>query len=210
MVGRTGAEKGFPLNDAVFLLCMLNLLSIGLLPKIFFRKDGRFNAMWWVTALPFLLCALFLIMVRCGVLSPFALRGCRGVADLVAVCLSAVSIALIGLTLGTHRIPLALWHQDDDAPRQLVTYGVYRWIRHPFYAAFLLALLGALACAPHWVTLYTFAHGCVVLTITAVREEQRLRASAFGAEYESYVQRTGRFWPRLSAGHTAHRMRQRD
>ena len=198
------------MNDAVFLLCLLNLIGIGLLPKLFFRKDGRFNAMWWTTAFPFFLCTLYLLLARCGVMSPFRLRDWHLVTELVAVVLSAASIALMFLTLGTHRIPLSLWHQEDDAPHHLVTYGAYGWIRHPFYAAFLMALFSVLVFVPHWVTLYTFAHGVIVLTITAVREEQRLRASAFGAEYEDYMRRTGRFWPRLTLGHAPQSLRRHD
>jgi hypothetical protein len=48
------------------------------------------------------------------------------------VVLSAASIALICLTLGTPRIPIALWHQNGDQPEHIVAYGAYRWIRQPF------------------------------------------------------------------------------
>jgi protein-S-isoprenylcysteine O-methyltransferase Ste14 len=81
-----------------------------------------------------------------------------------------------------------------------VTYGAYRWIRHPFYASFLLALFGALVFCPNWATLATFLEGFVILNLTAAREERRLSSSEFGAEYRDYIQRTGRFWPRLGAG----------
>jgi protein-S-isoprenylcysteine O-methyltransferase Ste14 len=181
------------MNEAVFLLLLLNLVFIGLLPKIFFRKDGRFNAMWWLTASPFLLCASFLIAAFAGYVQPFA------GFSLIAVCLSVASIALIFFTLGTHRIPIALWHQANDAPQQIVTYGAYGRIRHPFYASFILALLSALVFCPHWGTLFTLVHGFTILNFTAAREEKRLCASEFGSDYEEYMRRTGRFFPRLSA-----------
>lgn len=184
------------MNQAVLLLCMLNLIGIGLLPKFFFRKDGHCNLMWWVTALPFLLCALFLLLALGGVMSPFRFVGWSGVLALVAVPVSVASVALMFFTLGTHRMPLALWHQDNDTPGHIVTYGAYRCIRHPFYASFLLALLGVLIFAPHWVTLYAFGHAYLLLHITAAREEARLSVSEFGAAYQDYMRCTGRFWPR--------------
>jgi protein-S-isoprenylcysteine O-methyltransferase Ste14 len=193
------------MNDAVLLLYLLNFIFIGLLPKIFFKKDGRLNLMWWLTASPFVLCTIFLILSFSGYLARLTGYGSNAarVLELVSVPFSVASIAMIFFTLGTHRIPIALWHQDNDAPKHLVTYGAYRWIRHPFYASFLLALWGALVFCPNWGTLLTFVQGFVILNITAAREERRLSASEFGAEYGEYMRRTGRFWPKLGAGRRA-------
>lgn len=190
------------MNEAVFLLLLLNLIFIGLLPKIFFRRDGRFNARWWLTAAPFFLCALFLILSLAGYAPPFTGYGntWNRVLSLISVCLSVASIALIFFTLGTHRIPIALWHQDNDAPKHIVTYGAYGRIRHPFYASFILALLAAGVFCPHWATLFTLAHGFAILNFTAAREERRLCASEFGVEYKDYMKRTGRFFPKLNEG----------
>lgn len=169
------------------LLVLLNLLYIGALPRIFFRKDGRFGPMWWATAAPFIVAAGFLLV-----------RGAPPAAawQLAAVPLSAASIALISLTLGTHPAPVSLWHQANDAPEALVTWGAYRRIRHPFYAAFLLALAAALVHAPHAVTLAALAYGGAMLNATAAREERRLLASPFGPAYRAYLRRTGRFLPK--------------
>jgi protein-S-isoprenylcysteine O-methyltransferase Ste14 len=185
------------MNEPVVLLFVLNLIFIGLLPKIFFRKDGRFNLMWWVTASPFFICTLFLLFAAAGYIAPFKDAAWSRWIDLISVPLSVASIALLFFTLGTHRIPIALWHQDNDAPKHIVTYGAYRWIRHPFYASFILALLGAFLFCPHWGTLYALLHGATVLNFTAASEERRLSASEFGGEYQQYVRRTGRFLPRF-------------
>jgi protein-S-isoprenylcysteine O-methyltransferase Ste14 len=185
------------MNEPIVLLYILNLIFIGLLPKIFFRKDGRFNLMWWVTASPFIICAVFLILATTGSITPFRPDGWGRWLDLISIPFSVASIALLFFTLGTHRIPIALWHQDNDAPKHIVTYGAYRWIRHPFYASFILALLGGFIFCPHWGTLYTLLHGIIVLNLTAAREEKRLSASEFGDEYQQYILRTGRFWPRF-------------
>ncbi len=179
------------------LLVILNLLYIGLLPRVFFRKDGRFNARWWATAAPFLACAGYFVSIALGITSPAAASGTALGAwlELVSTALSVTSIVLISFTLGSHRAPLALWHQDNDAPSSIVTHGAYRRIRHPFYAAFLLALLAALACAPHAVTLAALLYGCIALNATAAREERRLLASSLGRAYARYMRTTGRFLP---------------
>ena len=190
------------MNESVLVLYLLNLIFIGVLPRVFFKKDGRFNLMWWLTASPFVLCTLFLILSFVGYLPRLSgeKSSLATVLELISVPFSVASIALIFFTLGTHRIPIALWHQDNDAPNHIVTYGAYRAIRHPFYASFLLALFGALVFCPTWGTLATFVEAFVILNLTAAREERRLSASEFGAEYQEYMRRTGRFWPRLGAG----------
>jgi protein-S-isoprenylcysteine O-methyltransferase Ste14 len=179
------------------LLIVLNFALIGLLPRIFFRPDGRMNARWWATALPFCVAPSFLIAAYAAGLAPLIPRGWLTAGAMVSVVLSATSIGLICLTLGTHRIPIALWHQDSDAPEHIVTYGAYRWIRHPFYAAFLLAFGSAAFFLPHWVTLGALGYALAALNLTARREERRLAGSAFGPEYRRYLRRTGRFVPRL-------------
>jgi protein-S-isoprenylcysteine O-methyltransferase Ste14 len=185
------------MNEAVFLLYFLNFIFIGLLPRLFFKKDGRLNLMWWLTASPFFLCTLFLLTSLLGYTTP-ARGDWSKLLEIASVPFSVASISLLFFTLGTHRIPIALWHQSNDAPRHIVTYGAYQHIRHPFYASFLTALLGALIFCPHWGTLLTFVHGFLILNFTAAREERRLSDSDFGGEYAKYMQRTGRFWPRLS------------
>ena len=103
-------------------------------------------------------------------------------------------------TVRTHEVPLSLWHQDNDAPESLVTSGPYALMRHPFYAAFLLAMGGTLCAAPSGALVLVFGYGVAAMNLTAAREERRLAASSFGAEYEDYMKRTPRFVPRRPAG----------
>lgn len=189
------------MNAGVFFLYLLNFIFIGALPIFFFRKDGRFNAMWCLTAAPFFFCSLILIAALGEWLSPLIGHDTAAgrFLEVLSVPFSVASIALIFLTVGIHRIPIALWHQENDAPRQIVTYGPYRWVRHPFYGSFLLGLFGALLFFPHPATVFTLVYGYLVLNYTAAREERRLKASQFGAEYEAYMRRTGRFLPRGGA-----------
>ena len=114
------------MHAPVLLLIVLNFALIGLLPRIFFRRDGTFNARWCATALPFGVVPLFLIAAYATDTAPLTPRNWLSITALAAVVLSVASIALIFLTLGTHRIPVSLWHQDGDAPQHLVTYGAYR------------------------------------------------------------------------------------
>ena len=186
------------MNPAVLFLFLMDLLFIGLLPVVFFKRDGRLNLQWWLTAAPYVLCGMFLIASFLRVIPPVTGYDTpiSRALSLVGVVFSAASIALIAFTLGTHRLRIALWHQSNDAPEHIVTYGAYSRIRHPFYAAFLLALIGALIFCPHLGTLATLIYGFYIMNSTAAKEEQKLSNSKLGDEYRAYMQRTGRFIPR--------------
>jgi protein-S-isoprenylcysteine O-methyltransferase Ste14 len=78
----------------------------------------------------------------------------------------------------------------------LVTTGPYRWVRHPFYVAAALSMLGNALAAANW---FLLIGGAVVFMLLAMRvriEEAHLLAR-FGGTYQQYVDRTGRFLPRL-------------
>lgn len=183
---------------ALLLLHGLAHAAIGALPRFFF-KQGKLNVLWWMTAGPFIANGVILVLTVAEVLPTVVpISSALGLALAVAsVPFAVAAIALLFFALGTHRIPIALWHQDDDAPRHIVTWGAYARIRHPFYASFILALLGAFVFAPSLATAATLLLGVIQLNRTAAREEKRLAASEFGAEYRAYVARTGRFLPRL-------------
>lgn len=190
------------MSAAYFSIAAASLALIGALPRIFFRRDGRLNLRWLLTAAPFFAAAAFVLATAAGLAGPMypPLDGARAMHEALGALLGCASMLLVGITLGSHRVPLALWHQDDDAPRHIVTWGAYAHIRHPFYSAFLLALAGVLVAAPHVVSLVCLAAGAVLLNTAAAREEHRLAASQFGTEYRDYRSRTGRFWPRRWGG----------
>lgn len=188
------------MSTVYFALAGMNLALIGLLPRIFFDPRGRKNVMWWVTAAPFYSAAMVLTLVYAGIWEPWCPPEALATGEVVAVPFAGASIALIAYTIGSHRVPLALWHQDDDAPRNIVTHGAYKHIRHPFYSAFLLALTGIVIGVPHPGTLACLVYAAAMLHFTARKEERRLSESEFGEEYRSYLARTGRFFPRLGRG----------
>ena len=78
----------------------------------------------------------------------------------------------------------------------LVTRGPYRWVRHPFYDAVALSMLANALTAANWFLL--LAGGAVLILIVARtrREEANLRLR-FGDSYQAYVERTGRFVPKI-------------
>jgi protein-S-isoprenylcysteine O-methyltransferase Ste14 len=81
----------------------------------------------------------------------------------------------------------------------LITQGPYRWVRHPFYLAFAIAVISiALVTANAYLAVVGSAAFLVIAARTSI-EEQKL-IERFGDEYLDYIRRTGRFLPRIRAG----------
>lgn len=80
--------------------------------------------------------------------------------------------------------------------RRLVIQGVYHWVRHPMYTSFF-----AILAANFMVTANGLIGGLAVvyslLIVERAGHEERMMLESFGEEYRQYMQRTGRFFPRL-------------
>jgi len=80
----------------------------------------------------------------------------------------------------------------------LVMHGPYRWVRHPFYDSAALLTLGTSLVAANWFLFVTGALAVSLLVVRTRTEEEKLMAR-FGGNYRAYVERTGRFLPRIRA-----------
>ena len=181
------------------IIAILNVIFVGLLPRIFFRQDGIFNLKWILTAAPYGLSPIFLLCntSEFQIWKPILLgvNSERLLLESVGMPFFALSIALIAFTIGIHRVPLALWHQNNDEPKNIVTHGPYAWVRHPFYTSFMICLTGCVIICPHPSTILTLCYAIIALMVTARREESRLSSSEFGKEYQEYMKNVGRFFP---------------
>ncbi len=77
---------------------------------------------------------------------------------------------------------------------ELVTGGPYRFVRHPFYCAFILAVLANSIVPANWFILLTGVSAWLVIVFRTTKEEENLIAR-FGDDYRGYMERTGRFFP---------------
>lgn len=78
----------------------------------------------------------------------------------------------------------------------LVTHGPYRWVRHPFYLAFGMAMIAnTLVTANGFLAITGAAAFLVIVARTSIEETKLI--DRFGREYVEYMRRTGRFLPRI-------------
>ncbi len=103
----------------------------------------------------------------------------------------AVSGALINLGIA---LMAAGWWQVWRAKDELVTGGLYRFVRHPQYTGFLLLITGFLIQWPTLLTLVLFPILVVVYVRLARREERELEQQ-FGERYVAYREKTPMLLP---------------
>ncbi len=77
---------------------------------------------------------------------------------------------------------------------ELITKGIYKYVRHPIYGGLIMMAPGALLVSGS----YTFAIGLVLMVIAAeifARREEKLLIKHFGKKYIEYMKTTKKFIP---------------
>lgn len=118
--------------------------------------------------------------------------------QIAGIVISAVGLAILfvlGRRLAARVYALAT-HE-----RELITTGLHRYVQHPFYVHFVLLPVGLFLVTLNYLALlvlisYTTLWGPKLITSWIREEEVELRR-LFGADYEGYAARTGKFFPRF-------------
>ncbi len=79
----------------------------------------------------------------------------------------------------------------------LVTEGVFRYIRHPMYAAHLIWAVAQVLMLHNWLAGFSFLVFILPHYLLRVGDEEQMMLDQFGDDYRAYMQRTGRFIPRV-------------
>lgn len=91
---------------------------------------------------------------------------------------------------------LATRHRPQD-DHDLLTHGVYRYIRHPMHAAYLLWGLAQGLLLPNWIAGPALLAVFLVRYLSQVEREEQLLLAFFRNEYQTYMASPGRIIPRL-------------
>jgi protein-S-isoprenylcysteine O-methyltransferase Ste14 len=78
---------------------------------------------------------------------------------------------------------------------QLITQGVYRWVRHPMYLALLIYSAGQALVVPNWLAGPSYGVAMLLLFAMRLGPEERMMLEEFGQEYQTYRATTKRLVP---------------
>jgi protein-S-isoprenylcysteine O-methyltransferase Ste14 len=80
----------------------------------------------------------------------------------------------------------------------LITCGVYRYIRHPIYAAMWLWGIAQALLLQNFIAGLAGLVSFLPLYLFRVGREEQMMSSHFGEAYQTYMNRTGRIIPRIN------------
>jgi protein-S-isoprenylcysteine O-methyltransferase Ste14 len=93
------------------------------------------------------------------------------------------------------------WSSIHSTNGELVTEGIYRYVRHPQYLGLIVITVGLLI---QWPTIITLAMWPVLLVMyhRLAKKEEKEAMEAFGERYEEYKRRTPMFLPSMKRNFT--------
>jgi protein-S-isoprenylcysteine O-methyltransferase Ste14 len=115
----------------------------------------------------------------------------------------AVLVALgVGLFVWAHLALGRNWSGvlEISQGHQLITWGPYRWVRHPMYSAFFLLAAGFGLLSANWIVGGSLLLSTALMYGARVAGEEQMMLEHFGAAYEQYMRRSGRILPQLWNG----------
>ncbi|GLU29291.1 protein-S-isoprenylcysteine O-methyltransferase [Brucella sp. NBRC 12950] len=80
---------------------------------------------------------------------------------------------------------------------ELVTEGIYRYVRHPMYLSFWLWAVAQFCLLPNWFAGGAGIVGVGILYFCRVSQEEAMMRTHFGPDYDEYSKRTGRVVPKF-------------
>ncbi|KAB2688316.1 protein-S-isoprenylcysteine O-methyltransferase [Brucella tritici] len=110
-----------------------------------------------------------------------------------------VETAFLWLFYASHRQLGKNWSVSLEIRREhnLVTDGLYKYVRHPMYLSFWLWAIAQFCLLPNWFAGLAGLAGVAILYFYRVDHEEAMMRTAFGASYDEYAHRTGRVIPRI-------------
>ena len=108
---------------------------------------------------------------------------------LVGICIRWLAIYTLGKYF-TRKVTILADHR-------IVQSGLYRYLRHPSYAGFLLGNLGFGLALSNWLSLIIIFVPTLAAALYRIQVEEKALAQAFGSEYLDYCRATNRLIPKV-------------
>ena len=113
---------------------------------------------------------------------------------------SGVMVASLWLFFRSHRDLGLNWSTSLELRQehQLVSHGVYRWVRHPMYASLWLWGIAQAMMLANWVAGWALLPAFAGMYFVRTPREERMMCQEFGDRYRQYTRQAGRLFPRIT------------
>ena len=154
-----------------------------------FHSDTQPAGVSIVAVAVFLSLAIYLILLWTGLQPP--------VAQLVGIAIIVASLILFWWAIVVSS-GFGLTHVfDQTKPTSLLASGPYAYVRHPFYASYIVFWAGMGLATWNVLAIAPLVAIIVIYSKAARLEEAKFINSALNEQYFAYRKRAGMFWPKL-------------
>jgi protein-S-isoprenylcysteine O-methyltransferase Ste14 len=175
----------------LFAVGSIVIIAISWKPLLKMGSHGFYRFFAWEAIL-----GLFLVNVKFWFIHPFAWN------QIIAWFLLFASLIPLGFgvhSLRTRGQPAQQRESDPsllafEKTTQLVTSGIYHYIRHPLYSSLFFLTLGMFFKSISWLALVLACISTVFLVLTAKADEAEC-TQFFGEQYSDYMEHTKMFVP---------------
>ena len=174
----------------IFVLATIGIVWVSRTSLKNVQHHGFYRFFAWETIL-----ILFLMNMNNWFVFPFSLR------QIVSWIFLILSLVFIHQGVQMFRKKGKLDQDRGDASlvgiektTELVTTGLYQYIRHPFYSSLVFLGWGILLKKVSWIGLVLALITTILLIITAKKEENE-NIGYFGEKYQEYIKKTKMFVP---------------
>lgn len=89
---------------------------------------------------------------------------------------------------------------ETSEKHQFIQHGIYSLTRHPIYISLIFWAIAQLVLLQNYIAGFGGMVAVALIWLIRVPREEKLMLEVFGRDYEYYIERTGRFFPKRRIG----------
>ena len=146
---------------------------------------------------PYLVSIIGIITIASSILSYYHLIPIYRIDELNMVFLIlGIAVIILGIVFWISAVLISKITKEVEN-NKLVTTGIYAYVRHPIYAAFLFISTGLILISQNILLFILPIIFWAFLTIAMMKTEEKWLIDKYGAEYINYSKKVNRFIPKV-------------
>jgi protein-S-isoprenylcysteine O-methyltransferase Ste14 len=113
----------------------------------------------------------------------------------MVILIFGIILIISGIAFWIHAVLISKINQEVEN-NELVTTGIYAYVRHPIYAAFFYIATGLILISQNIILFILPIIFWVFLTVVMIKTEEKWLINKFGNDYIDYSKKVNRFIPR--------------
>ncbi len=167
---------------------LVYFVSISVATRQHFRSDRYPLGMYVISALS---------LAGLGTFLGLAFRGELVFAGLSLALVVAAQGLFVWAVRHSRNRNLTLAMDTEMQSETIIRTGPWRYMRHPFYASYMIFWLACALATQHIISVIVFLTLSAIYTYAALREERVLSSGPLRKDYIEYRETVGIFYPRL-------------